>query len=1137
MAPPVAGPRTPRLYTWMRARFWTRDDRASGTLVSFVVGAAVFLIGVTYLLHFAMQPPGGSRANLDQADLRATGDHALQVLLGTSGYPSTWAGSTASIDDLGANGRLGLLQQGSTSRIDTAKFDALSRGSSASASSANGYVDYQEAKSALGLSGYEFHLRGAPVISGGGDDFGVVGMKTFHVAYIGQFAGGAFSSAAVKESDTLDALPIDYDGSLATLGGDRFEDDSSFLRSYLVPQLGVSVAQTTIANGAGSNKYDFAIANATAVSPVTGDATRALAITYGGVDAVSNLGYTKSREMRAVVGVANFTDTTLTAAMTWREFVDTQGDSDDYGFVELSPNGGATWYPVTSGSIGLNRVSTDTRALAPNMTTRTISISASNCAACLGASAVQVAFHWVADGDATTGKGWIVDDIAIASPVSLSRDFEKPAYDMIIVGSAVQQNALTANEVKSAIGDFVNAYGGRILVLGGEQNVQWLQPIMHVGISGTQSGVATPDVTHPLLSVPNQLDWASYGYGGTVWDFTGGSDGALFTGVVQTQAGQDILAVSNTNAFGAYGKNGSVILTTYLPYTFTQNQMSCFFANALTYGKFRPLYFDLGPIVPTGIPVAVSTRTATIDQTNDASGIYVEIGLTMYVWNGTSTASSTALASKVPPSPPRAGSATPWPGAVALTWSAPITSGSGTLSGYDLFRGTSTGAETWLAHFGPGVTSYNDTAVVNGVTYYYNLSANATQGSWTGTSSSSIEMSATPSTTPGAPTSLSVLGAVGSTALSWGAPITNGGSVVTSYNIYRASTSSGTYALVSSVPATCTTYLDYVGAGATRWYKLSASNAVGEGANTTATSGTSISLAPAPVVTLLADSLNHRIRIGWTPVTDADIDAGRDSVTAYNIYAGNSAGLETFLTAVSSSNLSFYENSIANGTTRYYRVSANSSAGEGALSTEQSATPLGAPVAPTTLLVSPTSNVANSLTLTWVAPVTWGAGATPSGYVIYRGTNSSVLTQLAVIPANLTPSFRDDNVGAAGATRYYSVVAYSDGGFGSNTTVASGTTWSVPTAPVLATVAATCPGHCLQVTWAAAVSGLSVTNYTVYRSTVSGAEAAFTGNSVGTAITMANNGLSAGTRYYYKVTAWNAAGESLMSNEVSGISL
>jgi PKD repeat protein len=64
---------------------------------------------------------------------------------------------------------------------------------------------------------------------------------------------------------------------------------------------------------------------------------------------------------------------------------------------------------------------------------------------------------------------------------------------------------------------------------------------------------------------------------------------------------------------------------------------------------------------------------------------------------------------------------------VTLTWLAPDSGGS-PITGYKVYRGTASGAETPLATAGPGATSYVDAAAAAGTQYFYKVTAVNAQG-------------------------------------------------------------------------------------------------------------------------------------------------------------------------------------------------------------------------------------------------------------------------------------------------------------------------------------------------------------------------------------------------------------------------
>jgi hypothetical protein len=97
-----------------------------------------------------------------------------------------------------------------------------------------------------------------------------------------------------------------------------------------------------------------------------------------------------------------------------------------------------------------------------------------------------------------------------------------------------------------------------------------------------------------------------------------------------------------------------------------------------------------------------------------------------------------AASSPSPPGAPQQLSATGGDSAVALTWAAPVTGANVT---YSVYRGSGAGGEsTTPIASGLAATSYRDTAVTNGMTYFYYVSSTNAGG----TSAGSNEASASP---------------------------------------------------------------------------------------------------------------------------------------------------------------------------------------------------------------------------------------------------------------------------------------------------------------------------------------------------------------------------------------------------------
>jgi fibronectin type 3 domain-containing protein len=267
---------------------------------------------------------------------------------------------------------------------------------------------------------------------------------------------------------------------------------------------------------------------------------------------------------------------------------------------------------------------------------------------------------------------------------------------------------------------------------------------------------------------------------------------------------------------------------------------------------------------------------------------------------------------------------------VGLSWTTPADGGAA-ISGYRLYRGTSSGSLALYQTLGV-VSGYTDSAVTNGTTYYYQVSAvNAV-----GEGSRSTERSATPTapiTVPGQPTLTATAGNA-QVALSWTTPA-NGGSPISGYRLYRG-TSSGSLALYQTL-GVVTTYTDTaVTNGTTYYYQVSAANGVGEGSRSAEHSATPTAPSTVPSAPLgftAAPSFPKGIDLAWS----APASNGGAAITGYAIYRSTTSGTETFLAAVPAGSTTYRDTSTKKNTRYYYIVRAVNAVGEGASSTEATA--------------------------------------------------------------------------------------------------------------------------------------------------------------------------------------------------------
>src|SRR5882762_6652854 len=133
-----------------------------------------------------------------------------------------------------------------------------------------------------------------------------------------------------------------------------------------------------------------------------------------------------------------------------------------------------------------------------------------------------------------------------------------------------------------------------------------------------------------------------------------------------------------------------------------------------------------------------STWNTIVQNTGSTSTTYSDSGLapsTTYTYRvstinpiGTSSPSNTAsattqTASTIPAAPTSLVANTVSSSQINLSWSAPTNNGGSTITGYNVYRGTSSSGETLLTSVSASTTSYTDGTVSNGQAYFYKVTA------------------------------------------------------------------------------------------------------------------------------------------------------------------------------------------------------------------------------------------------------------------------------------------------------------------------------------------------------------------------------------------------------------------------------
>jgi hypothetical protein len=274
------------------------------------------------------------------------------------------------------------------------------------------------------------------------------------------------------------------------------------------------------------------------------------------------------------------------------------------------------------------------------------------------------------------------------------------------------------------------------------------------------------------------------------------------------------------------------------------------------------------------------------------------------------------------PAAPTSLTATAGLGQITLDWIAPAEIGT-ELTLYKIYSGTSIGDITTLTGtVARGVLTYVHTPLGDGVTKYYEVSASNAVGEGSKTS----EAHATTYNVPSVPTTLVATGGIRQMVLTWGVPADNGGTAITEYIVYV-----GTVIIGTTVAGTRTLTDTPLTNNQTKSYMVSAVNAVGEGSQTAASSGTTFNVPGAPTG-LAIEPGDEQV---WINSWVAPASNGGSAITDYYLYRGTVSGVLVKVHEMGGATiLPYRDSSLVNGTTYYYKISAVSAVGEGAKSAE-----------------------------------------------------------------------------------------------------------------------------------------------------------------------------------------------------------
>ncbi len=423
--------------------------------------------------------------------------------------------------------------------------------------------------------------------------------------------------------------------------------------------------------------------------------------------------------------------------------------------------------------------------------------------------------------------------------------------------------------------------------------------------------------------------------------------------------------------------------------------------------------------------------------------------------------------------------------------------------------------------------------LTNGDSYTFTVTATNVAG--TGPASAPSN-SVTPATVPGAPTIGTATGANASATITWSAPGSNGGSVITKYTVTAADSTTpangGETCTWTTGPLACTEL--GLTNGDSYTFSVAATNSVGAGAASAASNPVIPATLPGKPAIGTATGANASATVAWSaPGSDGGL-----AITGYTVSAADSTtpanGGEacTWTTGP----LTCTVLALTNGDSYTFTVTATNGVGTGPASApSNSVTPAKVPDAPT---IGTATGTNLSATVSWSAPASTGGSAI---------TQYTVTAADSTTPANggetctwTTGPFTCTVTGLTDGDTYTFAVTATNGVGTGPASASSNSVTPDPTAPDAPVIGTATGGDAIAtVTWSTPLSdgGSPIGGYTV---TAADSTTPANGGETCTwttgPLTCTVTGLTNGDSYTFTVTATNGVGtgpDSAASNSVT----
>jgi predicted transcriptional regulator/fibronectin type 3 domain-containing protein len=450
-----------------------------------------------------------------------------------------------------------------------------------------------------------------------------------------------------------------------------------------------------------------------------------------------------------------------------------------------------------------------------------------------------------------------------------------------------------------------------------------------------------------------------------------------------------------------------------------------------------------------------------------------------------------------------------------LSWDLPNYDGNWPIEGYRIYRGTVRGEETLYTEV-PISNQFTNYGLINGQTYYYQVSAM----NYIGEGERTDAVGCTPFGTPSSPQNFTATPGCLTAILEWDPPLDDGGLPIEGYHIYRKE-SDGTF-LPRVTVYNNTSYQDMdVEIGKTYHYYIRAFHSLGNGTPSVIII-VSIIGPPSVPINFAVQTQDGSFTISWDP----PLDLGGTELLAYRLYRGYDNDSLAHHIRLGPFTGSYTDTNVAMDVPYCYAVVAENAVGTSPMSPIICVRLTGPPGSPAGVDVTSGDGWVN---LSWEPPTSSG-GLPPLGSFVYRRIDEAPYVQLADVRD--ARWFNDTDV-VNGETYHYTVSIYNEKGEGPRSTAVFATPAGVPLPPESITIVE--GNGWLEIKWSppSDTKGSPLTGYNIYRGTF--LDDLIIIKTPGSRITNhTDSGLDVGVTYYYTMTSLTAVGEGSNSILVSG---